>query len=147
MIPFGTRLIGRTEKTLNALLTAVLADSGLSEPQWVALRIAEHFEGPGDLSAHIRDQTHFPDPDSLLADLTERGLISDGRITDTGRGFLGRTGERIAELTDPIWERLSADDTAAAERALNTVLEGTRAVLAALPTAHARPAAGLSSGG
>ncbi|WP_306371115.1 hypothetical protein [Nocardiopsis sp. CC223A] len=138
MIPFGAPLIGRTEKTLNALLAAVLADSGLSEPQWVALRLTERFKGTGDLAAFIHDQSRLPAPEALLSDLAGRGLVSGDRLTDTGRDFLDRTGRRIAELTGPVWAGLSPEDTAAAARVLNTVLEETRAVLASLPEQRAR---------
>ncbi|CAL9396087.1 hypothetical protein SUDANB121_01366 [Nocardiopsis dassonvillei] len=133
MIPFGARLIGQTEKTLNALLASVLAGSGLSEPHWVALRLTERFDGPGDLSEHIRDRSRLPDPGGLLEDLAARGLVSGDRLTDSGRAFLGLTGRRIDELTAPIWKEVSPDDAAAAERALNTVLERARAVIATLP--------------
>lgn len=136
MIPFGTRLIGQTEKSLNALLTAVLAGSGLSEPHWVALRLTDAFDGEGDLAAHIRDRAHYTDPEALLADLADRGLVGDGRITGPGRDFLDLTGRRIEELTAPIWQGVSPDDAAAAERALNAVLDRTRAVIASLPAAR-----------
>lgn len=39
-IPFGPQLIGRTEKALNALLDRELSGTGLTEPQWVALTLA-----------------------------------------------------------------------------------------------------------
>jgi hypothetical protein len=38
--PFGPQLIGETEKTLNAILRRLLQGTGLSEPQWVTLRLA-----------------------------------------------------------------------------------------------------------
>ncbi|MGW9346884.1 hypothetical protein [Nocardiopsis flavescens] len=133
MIPFGARLIGQTEKSLNALLATVLADSGLTGEQWVALRLTGLFDGGGDLAAHIRDRARFSDPGPLLAALADRGLVRADRLTGEGRAFLGRTGRRIDALTAPVWERVSPDDAAGAERALNAVLEGTRAVLAAGP--------------
>jgi hypothetical protein len=40
-IPFGSQLIGQTEKALVALLRRSLEGTGLSEPQWVTLRVAD----------------------------------------------------------------------------------------------------------
>src|SRR4051794_11995002 len=40
MVPFGPILVGQTEKTLQWLLRHTLAGTGLSEPEWVALRLA-----------------------------------------------------------------------------------------------------------
>ena len=39
--PFGPQLVGETEKTLTALLRGFLAETGLTEPQWVTLRVAQ----------------------------------------------------------------------------------------------------------
>ena len=39
--PFGPQLIGETEKTLNALLLRHLDGTGLTEPQWVTLRLSD----------------------------------------------------------------------------------------------------------
>src|SRR5258706_14576901 len=38
--PLSTRVIGQTEKTLNAILDRQLAGTGLTEPQWVILTLA-----------------------------------------------------------------------------------------------------------
>ena len=46
--PFGPQLIGETEKTLNALLLRHLDGTGLTEPQWVTLRLADQFDGTVD---------------------------------------------------------------------------------------------------
>jgi len=42
--PFGPQLIGETEKTLGALLRRFLEGTGLSEPQWVTLRLADRLD-------------------------------------------------------------------------------------------------------
>lgn len=44
-VPFGPVLVGQTEKTLQALLRRTLAGTGLSEPQWVTLRLAHMLDG------------------------------------------------------------------------------------------------------
>ena len=47
-IPFGPQLVGQTEKTLNALLRGFLDGTGLTEPQWVTLRVADLIDGGAD---------------------------------------------------------------------------------------------------
>ncbi len=66
--PFGPQLIGETEKTLNALLLrhldALAGGDGLTEPQWVTLRVANMLDGTVDrvgLAAAVTDRAHFPD--------------------------------------------------------------------------------------
>jgi len=45
---FSTQLVGRTEKTLNAILARLLAGTGLTEPQWVTLTLAVRSGGTID---------------------------------------------------------------------------------------------------
>ena len=46
--PFGPQLIGETEKTLNAILRRILQGTGLTEPQWVTMRLAGALDGSID---------------------------------------------------------------------------------------------------
>src|SRR3954447_10202015 len=90
-VPFGPVLLGQTEKTLQALLRATLADTGLSEPQWVTLRLATMFDGQVDragLIAAVADRAKFADSTGLVDLLTERGLLDDGRPTEAGRDLV-----------------------------------------------------------
>lgn len=131
--PFGPQLIGETEKTLNALLRRFLRDSGLTEPEWVVLRISEspHRElGAAALVQAVADRAHFPDAADLVDELTGRGLLADGRPTDTGRAVLADVKASIATTTAPIWEGLPTQDVEAATRVLNEVVARARAVLA-----------------
>ena len=48
MVPFGPVLLGQTEKTLQALLRHTLTGTGLSEPEWVTLRLATMVDGQVD---------------------------------------------------------------------------------------------------
>ena len=72
--PFGPQLIGETEKTLNALLLRHLRRRrGLTEPQWVTLRVANMLDGTVDhdgLAAAVADRAHFPDAAQHVDDLT-----------------------------------------------------------------------------
>ena len=130
--PFGPRLIGETEKTLNALLRRILAGTGLTEPQWVTLRLADLLDGTVDaqgLAAELADRAHFEDATGLVAVLTGRGLLEQGRPTAAGRKLTESIQAIITSETAPIWDDLPTDDVAATTRVLNEVVTRARAVL------------------
>lgn len=131
--PFGSQLIGETEKTLNALLRRFLDGTGLTEPQWVTLRLAGLLDGTVDgdgLAAAVADRAHFADAADLVAQLTARGLLDAGRLTPAGRELVAGVQATIASTAGPIWNGLPPDDVEAATRVLNEVLSRARAVLA-----------------
>lgn len=135
-IPFGPRLIGETEKTLNALLRGFLADTGLIEPQWVALQLAAELDGSVDaagLADALTDRAHFHEAAAIVASLTERALLDAGRPTPTGLALIDRVRARVRAGTGEIWRDLPEQDVAAAGRVLNEVVRRARAVLAAEP--------------
>lgn len=129
MIPFGSQLIGQTEKALNALLHGVLVDRRLSEREWVALRLASQFDGVGDVAAIIRDRAQFADAADLLSTLERRGFVIDGVLTASGAQTVDEVGQEIGALTEPVWASVDSDDAEAAARALNRVLDETRVLL------------------
>jgi hypothetical protein len=130
--PFGPQLIGETEKTLNALLHRFLQGTGLSEPQWVTLRLAGGLDGSVDadgLATAVADRAHFSDAVDLVGALTDRGLLADGRLTSAGRELTTATQTTITAGTAAIWESLPSDDVAAATRVLNEVITRARVIL------------------
>jgi len=130
---FGPQLIGETEKTLNALLRRHLDGNGLTEPQWVTLRLADALDGTVDergLAASVADRAHFADASNLVAELTDRGLLANGRLTASGRELMKRAQGAIASDAAAIFDDLPEDDVAATTRVLNTALTRGRAVLA-----------------
>ena len=135
--PFGPQLIGETEKTLNALLLrhldAVAQGDGLTEPQWVTLRVANMLDGIVDrvgLAAAVTDRAHFPDALEHVDDLTARGLLDDGHLTADGRDTLNRVQTSLADDTSAIFGDLPADDVAATERVLNELVSRAHVALA-----------------
>jgi hypothetical protein len=131
MTPFGPQLIGETEKTLGAILRGLLDDTGLTEPQWVTLRIAQQNEAGTDLATQVAGRAHFPDAARLVATLTERGLLAEDTLTVAGRDLVTAVLARSAAITGPIWDGMPAQDVAATERVLNTLIARGREVLSA----------------
>ncbi len=135
--PFGPQLIGETEKTLNALLIrhldAMAEGDGLTEPQWVTLRVASMLDGTidrVDLAAAVADRAHFPDALQHVDDLTARGLLDDGHLTADGRDTLTRVQTSLADDTSAIFGDLPANDVAATERVLNELVSRAHVALA-----------------
>jgi Helix-turn-helix family len=130
--PFGPQLIGETEKTLNALLLLYLEGTGLTEPQWVTLRLAGMLDGvdTDGLAAAVADRAHFTDAEQLVGGLTARGLLDNGRLTSAGRALVADVQASTAAATAPIWDGLPTDDIAATVRVINEVLDRAHAALA-----------------
>jgi hypothetical protein len=132
-VRFGPQLIGQTEKSLSALLLRVL-DGRLTEPQWVALRLAQVLDGDladdAALAAAVADRARFADASGLVATLVAAGLVVAGRPTPRGRELVAAVQDEIAATTAPVWQGLDEADVAAAGRILDEVLRRTRAVLA-----------------
>ncbi|MDH2414232.1 MarR family transcriptional regulator [Nocardioides sp. CER19] len=131
MPTFGPQLIGETEKTLGAILRRNLDGTGLTEPEWVTLRLAAQNERRGDLATLVADRAHFPDAEALVAALTDRGLVADGTATDDGRALMAVVWQRTETTSGPIWDGLPADDVAATERVLNALIDRGREVISA----------------
>jgi hypothetical protein len=123
---FGPQLVGQTEKTLQALLRQALADTGLSERQWVTLRLADQPDA-ATLRDRVADLAQFDDADELVAALEQRALVADDSPTAEGRALLETVLARSAALSGPIWDDI--DDADAAARALTVLLTRARAAL------------------
>jgi len=130
--PFGPQLIGETEKTLHALLDRFLQGTELTESQWVTLRLAGMLDGSVDadgLATAVADRAHLSDAVDLVGELTDRGLLADGRLTSTGRELTSAIQTTITTDTAAIWDKLPSDDVAAATRVLNEVITRARVLL------------------
>jgi len=129
--PFGPQLIGETEKTLTALLRRYLADTGLTEPQWVTLRVAQLYgaEDTAGLAAAVADRAHFPDARELVDAMTARGLLEDGRLTTAGADVIASVLATSERQTGAIWRDHRAEDIEVTTRVLNDVLTRARVLL------------------
>jgi DNA-binding MarR family transcriptional regulator len=139
-IPFGTQLIGQTEKSLNAILDRELAGSGVTEPQWVALVLAVMAGGTTDraqLVARIAAALKSADDaaEARIAELTDAGLLAasvddeQANVTEAGQSMHSGIRERVVEITQRLWGDLPAEELETAGRVLNTVLERANAEL------------------
>lgn len=130
---FGPQLIGQAEKALQALLLRLLDGTGLEEPHWVTLRLAGQVGStvdPERLVAVLRARTPYPDPAGLVDQLTGRGLLLGGVLTERGRSLVADVQARIDELTAPLWQDLPTADLETTTRVLTQVTARARAALA-----------------
>jgi len=139
---FSTQLIGRTEKTLNAILDRLLGGTGLTEPQWVTLSIAVMSGGTIDVAAFVNRvsdalRINGAEARARIDELAAAQLFEisdvDGstvRVTDAGRQLHARIRSVVVEITDRMWGDLPAEDLAAAGRVLTIVLERAGSELA-----------------
>ena len=129
MVPFGPVLLGQTEKTLQALLRHTLSGTGLSEPEWVTLRLATMVDGHVDrlgLISVVADRARFPDAAALVDALTEQGLVVDGRPTENGLELVSTVLAASEASSGTVWRDLPTADVEAATRVLNEVLRRAR---------------------
>jgi DNA-binding MarR family transcriptional regulator len=138
--PFGTQLIGQTEKALNAILDRELTGTGLTEPQWVTLTIAVMSGGSVDSAVFVSRiagalKLRDAQAQSRIDELAAAGLLDANprrpvSVTEAGSELHGRIRATVAEITQRLWGDLPADDLLAAGRVLATVLERANAELA-----------------
>lgn len=123
-IPFGPQLVGMLEKTTTVMLRHCLASTGLTEAEWVALRLAVQRspQSSEDLAATVRDLAQFEDAADIVRRLHDRRLLERDHLTDSGRDLMAEVEMVISRTTNGLWTDLPADDIAAAERTLNTIL-------------------------
>ena len=129
MVPFGPVLLGQTEKTLQALLRHTLSGTGLSEPEWVTLRLSTMVDGQVDrlgLISVVADRARFPDAAALVDALTEQGLVVDGRPTENGLELVSIVLAASEASSGTVWRDLPTADVEAATRVLNEVLRRAR---------------------
>jgi hypothetical protein len=133
--PFGTQIIGLTEKALNAILDRLLDSTNLTEPQWVTLTLTVMSGGTVDrdeLISRVAGALKVTDAEATarVAELAAAQLVdvpddpaSPVQVTDTGRQLQSRIRTEVGEITQRLWGDLPAEDLVTAGRVLSTVLD------------------------
>jgi DNA-binding MarR family transcriptional regulator len=126
-----TQSIGRTERSLRALLDLVLADTGGTFHQWVALNYTALSDGSIDrreLTGRLADalQTDPMTAEAAIAALEDEELLetvsaSDVALTDSGRERYERIRDAIDQITAPLYGDLPPRDLTTARRVLSTI--------------------------
>ena len=138
---FSTQLIGQTEKTLNAILARLLADTGLSQPQWVTLAVAVTTGGSIECRAFVGRvagalKISGAEARARVGELAAKQLLevddSAVSVTGAGRDLHARVRGAVAGITERLWGDLPPDELGVAGRVLATVLERADGELAAL---------------
>ena len=126
------RVIGETEKTLNAFLGRLLAGTGVTEPQWVILSVA--VTGGGSITpqqAAFALKITEPQAGDQLGQLTAAGYLTDGKsVTQRALELFARVRNATHEITEWLWGDLPAEDLATAGRVLSIITERANAELA-----------------
>ena len=137
----STRVIGQTEKTLNAILDRELAGTGLTESQWVILTLAvtsggtverDQFTHQVSGALKISGAEAQARVDEMIAaqQLQAPGAGSALTVTPAARELHGRIRTVVAEITERLGGDLPAEDLATAGRVLSIITERANAQLA-----------------
>jgi hypothetical protein len=137
---FGPRLIGETEKSLNAILDRHLSADGLTEQHWITLSFAAMNSDPvcaSKLAKGVASRAKFTEDDvhARISELVDAQLLSDCgssgvTISDAGERLHARILDANIDVTKRLWGDLPAEDLATTARVLATVLERANAELA-----------------
>ena len=141
---FSAQLLGQTEKAANAILDRLLAERGLTEPQWVTLTILAMSNGTlnrGQLIERVTGALKVSkgEGDARITELAAARLIhvpdddrAPVRLTDTGKQLHTQIRGATAQITERLWGDLPVEDLATAGRVLSTVLARANAELASV---------------
>jgi DNA-binding MarR family transcriptional regulator len=139
---FNAQVIGQTEKTLNAILDRLLADTGLTEPLWVTLTLTAASDGTlsrDQLVSRVAGALKVSDADAQagLGELIAAQLVQvpDGagspvQLTEAGQQLHRRIRTAVTQVTEQLWGDLPAEDLATAGRVLSIVTDRANAELA-----------------
>ena len=139
---FSTQVIGQTENALGALMNRVLARTGGTFRQWVALNLtvaSGGVIGRGLLVSRMTGALKIDDPAALaaIAELTASHLMEpvpgeDSRVglTDAGQERYKEIRTAIGEISARLYGDLPPDDLETAGRVLATITARANAELA-----------------
>lgn len=139
---FNAQLLGQTEKAANAILDRLLAEPGLSEPQWVTLSITAMSGGAldrGQLTHRVVNalKVSQTEAQARIAELAAARLLQAPdehhptvRLTDAGEQQYAQIRAGTTQITQRLWGDLPVEDLATVGRVLTTVLARANAELA-----------------
>jgi DNA-binding MarR family transcriptional regulator len=139
---FTPQVLGETEKALNAILYRQLAATGLTEHQWITLRLTVTGGGDADreqLVGRLAGALKGPaaDAQARVDELVDQGLVASGgepprvTATDAGNRLHGQIRAGISDITERLWGDLSSADLDTTGRTLATILQRANAYFAA----------------
>jgi hypothetical protein len=121
-VPLNGQVIGQAERATRALLDRLLAGTGTSFEQWVALNLTAT-SGPVS-AAELASRLRIPvqEATSALSALTVEGLLArDGTLTVAGRSRHEDITTELAGITARLYGDVPADDLAVAGRVLTLI--------------------------
>jgi hypothetical protein len=131
---FSAQLLGQTEKAANAILERLLAEPGLTEPQWVILSITVMSGGTLDrqrLIERAAAAAKFSEAEAQarITELADAQLLhvpddelAPVKLSDVGRQLHTEIRVAVSQITQRLWGDLPVEDLEAAGRVLGTVL-------------------------
>lgn len=135
---FTPQVLGETEKALNAILFRQLAATGLTEHQWITLRLTVTAGGDlareqlaGRLAGALKGAS--ADAEARIDELVTQGILTSGgapawvTVTDAGNRLHGQIRAGVNEITDRLWGDLPSADLETTRRTLATILERANA--------------------
>ncbi len=135
---FTPQVLGETEKALNAILYRQLDGVGLTEHQWIALRLAVTAGGAlprQQLVARLAGalKVGAAVADARVAELVVSGLLQapgaegDVAVTPAGTRVHHDVRRAVSEITRRLWGDLPAEDLDITGRTLALILERANA--------------------
>jgi DNA-binding MarR family transcriptional regulator len=133
------QLIGQTERALSALMRPVLARTGGTFHQWVALSVTTTHGGSmdrGELIATITDALRIDDAvvEATIAELAAAGFLESSTesviaLNESGRERYAHIRAAVGETSAPLYADIPDDDLATARRVLTTIADRAAAEL------------------
>lgn len=142
------RLIGETERTLQALLQRQLLQAGLTFPEWVALTVLSDtgpFTVPRLVDVVAASKVVASGSErNLVVGLIKKGFVQGEEeltITERGLELFEMLRRRVQTITANITADLPKEDLEAARRVLETVTHRAARLLAQPPAGALQPMA------
>jgi hypothetical protein len=134
------QIVGQAEKAHNAFLFRALQGTGVDEPQWITLVLAQRSAGSlthDEAVAAVAGGAFFNTEtvEAAVHGLRDAGLLEfDGEtmtITDDGRAFVQRVRSSTAPIVARAYAGVAREDLQTAARVLTAITEHLAAELSA----------------